>query len=290
MTANRKADLQRKLTLAPVAKPPAGLAERIKKEIPKDLRFNAETERERLSKAVAFNLRVAASILILVSSAYLGLRFLSQIDEKQQATPVAQRPPAAAIPDLLQKQQPAATTDTMVANAKEEAQVPAKPAAPIFRDRRVAKANRKPDNIIAFLPPPPPPPAPAPVPPPAAQAGAAAPAAPAVAETITVSKAAPNVAMDQVRAEKKMAARADEETTTSPVSGKEMRYTAKDKNVEIVTSKLSDEKLTPWSSVSPDAKQKILEAELAAGGDRKVIARIAREAGLIKFADSIEKR
>src|SRR5712691_12169304 len=87
MTANRKADLQLKLTLAPVAKPPAGLAERIKLEIPKDLRFNAETERERLSKAVAFNLRVAASILILVSSAYLGLRFLSQIDERQQPVP-----------------------------------------------------------------------------------------------------------------------------------------------------------------------------------------------------------
>src|SRR5712692_8673465 len=94
MNANRKADLQRKLTLAPVAKPPAGLAERIKREIPKDLRFNAETERQRLSKAVAFNLRVAASILVLVSSAYLGLQLLSRLDEKQPITQPARIPVA----------------------------------------------------------------------------------------------------------------------------------------------------------------------------------------------------
>jgi hypothetical protein len=82
----------------------------------------------------------------------------------------------------------------------------------------------------------------------------------------------------------------DVETTTSPISGKEMRYSANDKNVQVVTSKLQDERVTPWASVSPAAKRKILEAELAAGGDRKVIARVAREAGLTDFADSIEKR
>src|SRR3984893_14447132 len=98
MNANRKADLQRKLTLVPIPKPPAGLAERIKREIPKELRFNVEEERERLSRAVAFNLRVAASILILVSSAYLGLQMLSRLDETQQ--PVTQRP-AAKIPVAL---------------------------------------------------------------------------------------------------------------------------------------------------------------------------------------------
>ena len=97
--------------------------------------------------------------------------------------------------------------------------------------------------------------------------------------------------MDQVRAEKKTVATADEETTTSPISGKEMRYSAKDKNVqEVVTSKLQDAQLTPWASVSPAAKLKILQTELAAGGDKKVIARVAREAGLFEFADSIEKR
>src|SRR5437870_11742849 len=94
MNANRKADLQRKLTLASVPKPPAGLAERIKREIPKELRFNAEKERERLSKAVAFNLRVAASILILVSSAYLGLQLLSRLDQSSPASEQPSRIPA----------------------------------------------------------------------------------------------------------------------------------------------------------------------------------------------------
>src|SRR5256885_3352633 len=200
MTANRKADLQRKLTLAPVAKPPAGLAERIKREIPKDLRFNAETERERLSKAVAFNLRVAASILILVSSAYLGLRFLSQIDEKQQI-------PAAttARPKVLA--QP-------VAVAKDEAQVPAAP--PVARQTQAAKrARRPPTTAVASAPPP----AASPVPPPPAAS---------VAETTTVPESrAANGIMAMDRVEKKAAITGYEEITTSPVSGKEMRYSAK---------------------------------------------------------------
>ena len=40
MTRNRKADLQRKLTMAPVAKPPAGLADRIKTRYPATLRIS----------------------------------------------------------------------------------------------------------------------------------------------------------------------------------------------------------------------------------------------------------
>src|SRR5438270_84244 len=147
MTANRKADLQRKLTLAPVAKPPAGLAERIKREIPKDLRFNAETERERLSKAVAFNHRVAASILILVSSAYLGLHLLSRFDEKQQ--PTMQLP--KGIPVHI-RAQPSVLTQTAVA-AKEEAQIPAAPA--VAREKRALRRDRRPAATVASAPNPP---------------------------------------------------------------------------------------------------------------------------------------
>src|SRR5882672_426690 len=91
MNANRKADLQRKLTLAPVPKPPAGLAERIKTEIPKHLRFDAERERERLSASVAFNIRVAASILILISCAYLALQVLTRVDRQKPADAVAMK-------------------------------------------------------------------------------------------------------------------------------------------------------------------------------------------------------
>src|SRR6266851_1212100 len=257
MTANRKADLQRKLTLAPVAKPPAGLAERIKREIPKDLRFNAETERERLSKAVSFNLRVAASILILVSSAYLGLQLLSRVDEKQSVTQQPARVPVAvrAQPKVL----------TAPAAAKEETQVPAAP--PVVREKRAATRHRRPTAVAS-----------APVP-------AAAPTPPAQSvNAVAEQRASGIMAFDRV-ASKSAAVVADVvETTTSPVSGKEMRYSARDKKVQVVTSKLQDERITPWASVSPAAKLKILETELAAGGDRKAIARVAREAGLTDFA------
>ena len=76
MTRNRKADLQRKLAMAPVAKPPAGLADRIKSDIPQ--RLGVEPERMQLRKSAMFNLRIAASIILLVSSLYLALRLVSR--------------------------------------------------------------------------------------------------------------------------------------------------------------------------------------------------------------------
>src|SRR3954451_4925173 len=78
MTRNRKADLQRKLTMAPVAKPAGGLAERVKRDIPPHFAFQAENERTQLRKSAMFNLRIAASIILLVSSLYLALQLVSR--------------------------------------------------------------------------------------------------------------------------------------------------------------------------------------------------------------------
>lgn len=78
MTTKRKAELQRRLSMASVPKPPAGLAERIKTDIP-DL-IGTARERARLSSSVAFNLRVAASIILLISSAYLCIQLLSRAE------------------------------------------------------------------------------------------------------------------------------------------------------------------------------------------------------------------
>src|SRR6266550_1134054 len=86
MTTKRKADLQRRLSMASVPKPPAGLAERIKTNIP-DL-IGTARERERLSSSIAFNLRVAASIILLISSAYLCIQLLSRA-ERNADTPMA---------------------------------------------------------------------------------------------------------------------------------------------------------------------------------------------------------
>ena len=76
MNSTRKADLQRKLSMASVPKPPAGLSDRIKQDIPEFLR--TEPERRRFAKLLSVNMRVAASILLLVSSTYLCLHILSR--------------------------------------------------------------------------------------------------------------------------------------------------------------------------------------------------------------------
>jgi hypothetical protein len=94
MTANRKAELQRKLALAPVPKPPADLADRIKSDIPKGLMVDAEKERKRLRQSVAFNVRVAASIILLVSSVYLALHLLSRKFGPQELATTAMSTPA----------------------------------------------------------------------------------------------------------------------------------------------------------------------------------------------------
>jgi hypothetical protein len=91
MTRNRKADLQRKLAVAPVAKPPDGLADRIKNEIPNLLRFEPERERAHLRSSVAFNLRIAASIILLVSSLYLALHLFSRSDSNTRPVMMDER-------------------------------------------------------------------------------------------------------------------------------------------------------------------------------------------------------
>ncbi len=107
MRPNRKADLQRKLALAPVPKPPAGLADRIKNEIPKQLRFDADKERTRLRQAVAFNVRVAASIILLVSSVYLAMHLLSRTYEAADVT-AAKRSVPVVVPTAAVAKQVAA--------------------------------------------------------------------------------------------------------------------------------------------------------------------------------------
>ena len=94
MRPNRKADLQRKLSLAPVPKPPAGLADRIKHDIPKPLLVDAEKERTRMRQAVAFNIRVAASIILLVSSLYLALNLVSRKFSPEKPQTLAKNTPA----------------------------------------------------------------------------------------------------------------------------------------------------------------------------------------------------
>jgi hypothetical protein len=78
MTRNRKAELQRKLTMSPVATPPAGLADRIKAAIPQNLGSPVRREPARSGMWSGFNLRVAASLVLFVSSLYLAFHLTSR--------------------------------------------------------------------------------------------------------------------------------------------------------------------------------------------------------------------
>ena len=103
MTQKRKAELQRKLSMAPVAKPPSDLADRIKADIPAYL--DAEQERRRLSNSIAFSLRVAASIVLLVTSVFLAVQLLSR-DERMRIDVMASKEPA---PDAAPMTAPASS-------------------------------------------------------------------------------------------------------------------------------------------------------------------------------------
>jgi hypothetical protein len=128
MTRNRKADLQRKLAMAPVAKPPAGLADRIKSDIPQRLGF--ETERTQLRKSVMFNLRIAASIILLVSSLYLALRLVSRsemnMSSKMASAPRSDSAPAPRAAIALPNTPP----EPGSARVQERADLPALPRVP----------------------------------------------------------------------------------------------------------------------------------------------------------------
>lgn len=100
MTQNKKAELQRKLSMAQVAKPPAGLLDRLKADIPDNL-MSVEPDRTRLSRSMSFTLRIAASVILLVTSAFLGVKLLSrgelsQIELASDSQPKVAAPVAAA--------------------------------------------------------------------------------------------------------------------------------------------------------------------------------------------------
>lgn len=132
----RRSELQRKLESLPAPKPPANLAERIKSEIPKDLRFNAEEERERLSGGIALNLRVAASILVLIATAYLALHVMTRTKSFETAAPVSNAGRSTTIP--------LSTSTAASASAAERVAIsePAVPQVSHARQTKVAEVAR----------------------------------------------------------------------------------------------------------------------------------------------------
>src|SRR6266513_4806461 len=114
MSPNRKADLQRKLAMAPIPKPPAGLADRIKSDIPQHLLVvDVRKERERFSRSISFNIRVAASVILLIGSVYLALHVLTRAELER--TKMEQ--PSNVVARQVPAKQPAAAAPARVAEA-----------------------------------------------------------------------------------------------------------------------------------------------------------------------------
>ena len=146
MTSKRKAELQRKLTLVAVPRPPEDLADRIKADIPKYLTM--EPERARFSRSVGFNLRIAASIIVLISSLAAVLFVLapdraplaSAAKEEKPVVAPAEAPAEVNVDILQQAPPPAARVAPQVADAGNTA------AAPSMMVRRNAQSLRDDDR------------------------------------------------------------------------------------------------------------------------------------------------
>jgi hypothetical protein len=241
MNADRKADLQRKLTLVSVPKPPSGLAERIKRDIPARFQLNAEQDRQRLSRSVAFSFRVAASVLLVISAAYLSLQLLSRVDQQEQpavvTAPRRHPSPNAAPPAAVA----VAAEDRSTAPRKDEpklARRKAKPQAVVAEaeKRQLPKSQEQAVGAVAQAPPPP--------------------ASAAAAESVPMARAAKVVALTASGVDQRDAAasldrfapgeavpahevRLEQEITTSPVSGKQMLRISVDRGAEISDVTLS---------------------------------------------------
>ena len=112
--------------MAPVPRPPADLLERIKSDIPEYLRPDAA--RKRLTRSVAFNLRVAASILIVVSSVIGAIYLLAPEETMMHMAPT---PSAGTVAE-----------NKTVTSAVDEVQVEiAQQAAPPAAIRQLADAS-----------------------------------------------------------------------------------------------------------------------------------------------------
>jgi hypothetical protein len=157
MTTKRKAELQRKLSLRSVPRPPDDLLERIKADIPNYL--TVEAERQRFSRSIGFHLKIAASVLILVTS-LLGVLFLfapGEVERAKSASPMAMQRGASAdaapqTVDTVQVEiaQETATTAGSAAPAMNAAPVMQLADADVAASGRLSAAPASPRRELAF--------------------------------------------------------------------------------------------------------------------------------------------
>ncbi len=142
MNSNRKADLQRKLAMTSVPKPPAGLAERIKSQIPEEVgarRGGASLFGRSAGGRTTFGLGIAASLIVLISSAYVATRLLPRsaepsrspaaISARSEKAAAAANAPTSRRGDMatLPASTPSAAVDEATGNAEAPVRVVAAP-------------------------------------------------------------------------------------------------------------------------------------------------------------------
>lgn len=150
MNAKRRAELQRRLTLNAVPRPPAGLAERIKADIPKYL--EPETGPQRLTRSITFNLRIAASIVVLAMSVIVAMMMVSPSPELQLASRETKARPVIFPPARTVATSDAASTTTVARTEEVRLDiVEDAPVAPQLAVARVAPTAMTPPRD-AFAP------------------------------------------------------------------------------------------------------------------------------------------
>jgi von Willebrand factor len=215
MNTKRRAELQRKLTLNAVPRPPAGLSERIKADIPKHL--VAETTSSRFTRAMGIPMRIAAAILLLVTSVVVAVNYMQTGTGKETMAP---GPFAPAARTSISDAAASAPTDEVHLEIRQDAPLEESPmpqlaatnvAPPLVEPRRERRAAdeqfadreelkkeslaaesdfaAEPQQLAEALPAAPPPP------PVAAAAPASAPTPQAMDRAITVTAEVPTVGL-----------------------------------------------------------------------------------------------
>jgi len=87
MNSKRRAELQRKLSMGPVARPPADLLDRLKADIPKYL--EPEAERRGFTPTLALSMRVAASLILLITTGVVTMKLLEPASQETSVRSVA---------------------------------------------------------------------------------------------------------------------------------------------------------------------------------------------------------
>ncbi len=149
MNTNRKAELQRKLSMTSVPRPPADLASRIKRDIPQSI----GDPRPAARWWSGASMRIAASLLLVIASAYLGVRLLSRapMNEAPGAPSMAARAAKSITDDRgtprAPEQEPALTAEAPpLPTPAASPEPPRVAAAPSFAPESGAASLKKDDQ------------------------------------------------------------------------------------------------------------------------------------------------